>query len=302
MPRWARNCVRRFLIALVVVLAAVVVTGSESDRVDARILIPLGRSTVLGPNAYEVILDGQSWSGPVVNDGYGGYWLDVTAVAADAPIVVLRITVAKSPTTASHTDAASSDWRSPSALIDSADSSVIAVAERVAEGSSSAADAAFAIHDYLASTLTWRKLPGHQSHPASMTLALGHGTCGNFARAFVALARACGIPARTVQGVIYDDANDDSYHQWAEYRDEEGAWHLVDPTTATDFDTTSRAYIDLIYAAEENPLWSDPNTTIVADTTNRAHDGRLGFQLLNETNTSYIVENTYQLAGLVTAR
>ena len=131
-----------------------------------------------------------------------------------------------------------------------------------------------------------------------MTLALGYGTCGNFARAFVALARAAGIPARTVQGVVYDDANDDSYHQWAEYRDEHGTWHLVDPTTATDFDATSRAYVDLIYAAEENSLWSDPDTIVVADTTHRAHDGKLGFRLLSETSTSYTVENIYVLAGV----
>ena len=297
-PRRVRWC----LIALVVAAASVVVTGSEPHRVDTRILIPLGWSAVAGPNAYEVSIEGQAWTGPVVDDGYGGYWLDVTAVASDAPSVVLRIIVAKMPSTYSHTDASHVDWLSPSALIDSTDPRVIAVAERVTPENSTAASAALSIHDYLASTLTWRREPGHQSQPASTTLALGRGTCGNFARAFVALARAVGVPARTVQGVIYDDANDDSYHQWAEYRDENGTWHLVDPTTATDFDATSRAYIDLIYAAEENPLWSEPNTTIVADTTHRAHDGRLGFRLLSETPTSYTVENTYHLAAAETAR
>ncbi len=294
--RWQR--LRWWLIPLIVFVASLTTTGSLGRCVECRMLIPLGRSSVVGPNRYGVSVDGEPWDGPVIADGYGGYWLDASAVAADGSTLVLQITVVDGSVAPADLHDSALEWLEPSSLIDSDHPTVTAMAARITAHSNSRAAAAEAIHAHLHSTLTWSRNRDHHTDPASATLTIGHGACGNFARSFVALARASGIPARTVQGVIYDGTDADQYHQWAEYRDEYGTWHRIDATTAPGLDSKARLYVDLIYASEENTLWLDPATTVVADTTRRSHDGRLGFRLIAESPASSTIENRYRLTGL----
>ena len=55
------------------------------------------------------------------------------------------------------------------------------------------------------------------------------GDCNEHTVLFVALARAAGIPARTVVGIVYQsNLNKFFYHAWAEYYDER--WITVDPS------------------------------------------------------------------------
>lgn len=66
------------------------------------------------------------------------------------------------------------------------------------------------------------------------------GNCQSYALLFVALARAEGIPAREVVGLMYagDAAGGFGPHQWAEAA-RDGVWHPVDPTTgAAELDAT----------------------------------------------------------------
>ena len=63
--------------------------------------------------------------------------------------------------------------------------------------------------------------------------ALAHraGDCTEYAYLFTALARASGIPARTVGGFVLSDSgvlNPHDYHNWAEFH-VDGAWHPADP-------------------------------------------------------------------------
>jgi len=70
-----------------------------------------------------------------------------------------------------------------------------------------------------------------QRRGARLALESGRGDCTERADLFVALARARGIPARTMAGFVIDhDAvlRANGYHNWAEaYVD--GAWRLADP-------------------------------------------------------------------------
>jgi transglutaminase-like putative cysteine protease len=60
-------------------------------------------------------------------------------------------------------------------------------------------------------------------------LASGEGDCTEHAALFVALARAVGLPAREVAGIVYSKDNPGFYyHQWAEVY--VGTWIAVDPT------------------------------------------------------------------------
>ena len=291
-PRLTARRFRWGAIVLAVLVLTLTSSGSTVRSSGERILVPVGRSAVVGPNRFEAIID-DDWSGSVVADGRGGYWLSLDPIPADGASLVLRMTVDSSPTQSLGRDLGSHDWLAPTALIDSAHPAITSTSRSIAEHHVSAVDKATAIHAHIASTLTWRRYPRHQDDPASTTLALGYGTCGGHARLFVALSRAAGVPARTVQGVIFDEGTTDVHHQWAEYRDEAYVWHAVDPTTAPDFDTSSRVYLDLVYAAEDNPFWTDPNLVIAYDAT--PHDGRLGYRLIDTTGTICTIENTYTL-------
>lgn len=60
-------------------------------------------------------------------------------------------------------------------------------------------------------------------------LAAGKGDCTEHSVLYVALARAAGLPAREVSGVVYSDQDKGFYyHQWAEAY--VGKWIAVDPT------------------------------------------------------------------------
>jgi len=62
-------------------------------------------------------------------------------------------------------------------------------------------------------------------------LALGQGECTDFADLFTTLARAAGLPARTVFGIAYSNGDQPSFmfHAWNEVL-ANGQWQGVDPT------------------------------------------------------------------------
>jgi transglutaminase-like putative cysteine protease len=80
------------------------------------------------------------------------------------------------------------------------------------------------------------KVYGASQDRASDVLAAGRGDCTEHALLFVALARALGIPARQVHGLVYVDAGGAgggrhalAWHAWAEVLSG-GEWIALDPT------------------------------------------------------------------------
>lgn len=76
------------------------------------------------------------------------------------------------------------------------------------------------------------KAYGVSSDTASRVLAEGRGDCTEHALLFVALARAAGIPARQVHGLVHTDTGAGPalyWHEWAEIL-LDGRWVAVDPT------------------------------------------------------------------------
>ncbi len=83
------------------------------------------------------------------------------------------------------------------------------------------------VHDRLA------KVYGQSRDKASEVLVAGKGDCTEHALLFVAMARAVGIPARGVHGLVYASYGDGVHalywHAWAEVR-AGNEWIAVDPT------------------------------------------------------------------------
>ncbi len=105
------------------------------------------------------------------------------------------------------------------------------VAHDVAGNAKGTYEAARRLSDYVYRTL--EKAYGASHDRASEVLEAGKGDCTEHAVLLVALARALGIPARGVHGLVYaryDDGKDALYwHAWVEIRSA-GEWIAMDPT------------------------------------------------------------------------
>ncbi len=298
---------RRLRIAIIstalVVMAAggPIGTGALADT----LRIPIGRSAVVGANQYAVFVDGVRVEARVESDGFGGYWACVRFDPSTDSEVTVRFFTSRAD--AGH-DATSidHDWLAPSRYIDAEDEQLVRAAMDATAPYARVVDRALALQAFVAETLDYLWYEDHPVEPASQTYRLGHGTCVNHARLFVALSRAAGVSARTVWGIVHRNGVYDYHHEWAEVRDEEGRWHQLDPVYSAAFDLESAEYLDLLYAPEENPLnpyQVDPSALaasqrVVYDTSAIPHDGRLGFVLVErDLYGNFVIENTYPFPG-----
>jgi hypothetical protein len=115
--------------------------------------------------------------------------------------------------------------------IDADHAGIAALAREVAGDVPGAWAASVKLSDHVYRRL--EKAYGASADRASEVLAAGKGDCTEHALLFVALARALGIPARTVHGLVYaryDDGVPALYwHAWAEVQSG-GEWIAIDPT------------------------------------------------------------------------
>jgi transglutaminase-like putative cysteine protease len=108
---------------------------------------------------------------------------------------------------------------------------IVALAQEVAGDAPGAYAAAQRLSRHVHERL--EKAYGASRDRASDVLAAGKGDCTEHTILFVALARALGIPARGVHGLVYaryEDGQDALYwHAWAEVKSA-GEWIALDPT------------------------------------------------------------------------
>jgi hypothetical protein len=114
--------------------------------------------------------------------------------------------------------------------IDSDDPAIVELAKQVAGDVPGSYAAAVRLADHVYRRL--QKVYGASHDRASEVLAAGKGDCTEHALLFVALARALGIPARGVLGLVYAQYEDGVpalyWHAWAEVRSA-GEWIAIDP-------------------------------------------------------------------------
>lgn len=295
--------------ASLLLTAPLLVAGCAPESASHSLLIPVGRSAVVGGNTFQVLIDAESYDPQATYDNYGGYWAEIPYDSQENSEVLLQITIEhEQPGLYREESEDLQRWLSSSELIDSDNSALIAEAERLTVGNDSAVEKARGIQRFVIGHLEFRIYRDHFRYTASETYEMGYGTCVNHARLFVALCRAANVPARTVWGIIYNDGVYDNHHEWAEFLDDDGYWHPLDFTFTTSFDLSDIRYLDLIYSSEENPLYEqsrnerysrDMSRIIVYDTTDQPYDGRLGFRLVDDNSpNSLVVENLFILADI----
>jgi transglutaminase-like putative cysteine protease len=90
---------------------------------------------------------------------------------------------------------------------------------------------AFKIHKYLHLNMAYQMTGGWNAAPT--VLKRGNGSCSEFTFAFLALARAAGLPARYEAGMVVrgdDGSIDDDYHRWVQVYLPPFGWIPVDPS------------------------------------------------------------------------
>jgi transglutaminase-like putative cysteine protease len=116
----------------------------------------------------------------------------------------------------------------PEQFIESNDSQIADIANRLADGEQNPYLLARRFYDYVIDTARYR-LVGKGLLGAKALLTNGEGECGDYSALFIALARAKGIPARSVVG-YWAITGTDQTHVWAEFYLEGVGWIPVDPT------------------------------------------------------------------------
>lgn len=136
-------------------------------------------------------------------------------------------------------DTALAAFLAPEPLIPSDDPRIRAQARLIVGGEREPARAARLIHDWVHAQLRPAKAMGVPG--ALSVLATRRGDCNEYTVLFVALARAAGLPARSVAGLLYLDGRF-YYHAWPEVY--LGGWVAVDP--AADQFPADAAHVGLV--------------------------------------------------------
>lgn len=124
--------------------------------------------------------------------------------------------------------------------IESDDERIINLAQEIVASQATVCDQAKAIYDYVGDNMIY---PGPMEGGGALNaLETMEGDCVYFADLFVALSRAAGIPARTLNGITYkeesseseeldnEDKNQDLLHAWSEVYLPGIGWTPVDAT------------------------------------------------------------------------
>lgn len=123
---------------------------------------------------------------------------------------------------------------------------------------------AFRLHQYLHTALEYQRTGGWNK--ASTILKRGNGSCSEFTFAYMALARAAGLPARYEAGIVVrgdDGSIDDVYHRWTQVYLPPFGWVPADPSkgkpatamdVASSFGSLSHRFFITTHSGGDSPI------------------------------------------------
>lgn len=165
------------------------------------------------PEASRMTTDSQSW---VIEEGLARVTVTRPALEPGA-----------TPTLAALDRSAHSEWLQRESRIQTDDPAIVTRAAQLAQGAATSGEVAKRILDWIYTSMKKAYTPTFSN--ASEAIASMEGDCGEHSVLYVALARAAGIPAREVVGLVYsNELGGFGYHAWAEVW--LGRWIPVDPS------------------------------------------------------------------------
>ena len=186
-----------------------------------------GAATGDGPARFRVRLSGVDLTGfnQLLNGGRQRLTADTLEVTRESTLKFRAM-----PYRLPNRDTALARWLQPEPLIQSRDPRIVAQSRLIVESGSGRRDrtparAAELLTHWVHSNV--RREATTSVPSAEKVLEARRGDCNEFATLYVALARAAGLPSRTVSGLIYRNGRF-YYHAWAEVY--LGDWVAVDPT------------------------------------------------------------------------
>ena len=109
-----------YLAAIVLVLLPLLTACGTVKNVSHSLLIPVGRTSVVGGNSFQVLIDNELYDPRVTDDNYGGYWVEIPFDPQVNSEVLLQITVRDEPGELYREKSGDvQKWLKPSDLIDS---------------------------------------------------------------------------------------------------------------------------------------------------------------------------------------
>jgi hypothetical protein len=306
------NPLNRFVYSAILILLLVAI-GCKKDPVEFPVNqfvhFPIGQKSI-NDSSLKVEADSLIREYTIFHDEYGGRWVRIPFSKLNANSIVRISFVLKTKPLVyfQQVDPVPGFFINPSAFIDADHASIVQKSDHLTNGIDGRLNKAKSIqlfvHDYL--ELKIYKDCGLTN--ASKTLEMKYGVCINYARLFVALCRATGIPARTVWGAVNTGGGSyRSHHAWAEFLDEEGNWHTVGLSFTKLFDLNDIRYLDLMYASEENYHYQEYELFTISpegdyfyyDGSGSAVDGKLNAEtLVDNFPDEMAISMSYAISGL----
>lgn len=167
----------------------------------------------------------------------------------------------------------------PTKMIDSSDPAVKKTATQITSGSQSTQEAAWRLAQWIRDNVAYNisTLTKDVSQKASWTLLQRRGVCDELSVLLIAMARAAGIPARFVNGIVHSESGayetDWGSHAWAEIWTPSTGWIPFDVTYAQfgwldashikigDYLDIDESSIDYRWTGPESAVFSPPTIT-----------------------------------------
>ena len=122
------------------------------------------------------------------------------------------------------------EWVQPSAMIESDDPEIVALAKQLTDGASTRWEAVQRVATWVKDEIKYAIADTPSAH---LALEKRKGDCGPHSTLMVAMLRSLKIPAKLVGGVIYTPSFGGTFgqHAWVEVHMGEDGWVSLDPTT-----------------------------------------------------------------------
>lgn len=315
----SKHNIKLFWIFLLILLISGILTVSGScrfakntmDTIDRGLLIPVGRLAL--NNKVTLYIDNISTEYNLICDESGGYWAHIPfdRLTADSK-VRLNIIKTNPDNTLYEEEIDTEFWTSPNYYFNSDNPTIKNKAEELTAGCTTDNEKVKKLHRFVLNEISWGLSPGMHYVQASRVLLRKSGICVGKSRLFIALCRTIGIPARSIQGAVFESGDNTFWHhEWIEFYNDDKEWQQLDPTSGGGFYLKDLRYFDLIYNFEGNSfhefikVWGKDGykledgsvSVFISDRKLQESEGKMSFILINSNLPELIeVETVYDMS------